>query len=88
MEINQLISLYLIQRIYKIQNNFEKESKTGVHYLTLSLTIKLEQSCPYDTGTMTGKQINGTKESRNKPRYMWSIDFYHHIHQDNPVEKE
>ena len=59
-EIDQLIShLYEIQKIYKIQNNFEKVKRE--HYLILRLTVKLQQSCQYDTGTKIGIEIDGTK---------------------------
>lgn len=80
MEIDQLISLYEIQKTYKSQNHFDKENKIEGHYLILRLTVKLQQSRQCGIGTRIGyRSMELNQESRHKPTHISPIDFYHQI---------
>lgn len=61
------------QKMPNSQNNLKKEEQSWS--LTSNYTAKLQYSKHYDTGTQTHRSMEHTKEPRNKPLHLWSINY-------------
>lgn len=60
-----------MQRICSSQNNFEKEEQVGKLIQPDSrLTVKLQQTRKYGTGTRIKRELHGAKQNRSGPTFV------------------